>query len=312
MAFCGCTPRIFASTDGRATIRGSACRCRMCPFCAHRRARAGAERCHAAIAAMDSTRFLTLTLRHRHAPLHLELDRLFAAFKALRKLPAWKRHVTGGIYGVEAHPSADGVGWHVHLHALIDGAFWDHHDISKCWLQATGDSGIVCIKACNSRSAAAGYITKYCSKPASCRSWKPDQIVEFAIGMRGRRLLNTFGHLHGRSLDAAEKADTGPAGSVSVQADAFRAALDHGDPQAITAAQVLEHASPRIWRVLTDDGCHPHARSTAHPPYPADQLHRLLLPLSSSRRHGTDDAQLNLRQAPKPPPRTLHLWPLRE
>lgn len=310
MASCGHSPRIFATADGRASVRGAACRCRMCPLCAHRRARANADRCLEATRRMDAIRFLTLTLDHRDEPLAASLDRLLAGFKLLRKQQGWKQHVTGAIYGIEAHPSANGVGWHVHLHALIDGVYWAHDEIKAAWASATGSACIVDIRQVNSRAAAAGYVTKYCTKPPAMRRWSPGQIVEFALGLRGRRLLTTCGHLHGRDVDAADKPAEPREPSVSLPATLLRQRLDEHDPQAIAAAVALEHASPWIWRTLTDDGTHPAMR---HPPAVLilpQQLPSLLAAFAAAEHHNGHTDQLCFRPLPPPRLRCFELFPL--
>lgn len=261
IANCCSYTRITANAEGRVYLQGTPCKQRMCARCASARAKRGAERCLAATQAMDSIRFITLTLDHRPAPLGVELDRLLAAFRRLRKDPRWARRVRGGIYAVEAHPSADGVGWHVHLHALADGEYLPQQDLAAAWTEATATARIVDIRLCPSRSRAAGYVTKYASKPPSSGRWGPARLREYATAMKGRRLLSAFGSLHGASVDPPEPNHKDPLPTATIPSHALRAALTARHPAAIAFATAIGPHAPAIWRCLTDDGTHPALRN---------------------------------------------------
>lgn len=203
-----CVAPIFAlKSDGRVGVVPGFCRDRMCPLCQHHRGRDVAIRVNAAVLAMNAPRFLTLTLKHTDAPLTDQLDRLYQAFRDLRKRPEWKAHVAGGIGTLEVKRSECGRFWHPHLHLLIDGTFWAHKDIKVTWERVTGDSSIVWIEAVHDRSRAANYISTYVAKPADVAGWQTSWVCEYALALAGRRLVISFG-VHYGSTDQADDCGT--------------------------------------------------------------------------------------------------------
>lgn len=190
---CCCAPMYVLRSNGQVGIVPGFCRDRMCPLCQHHRGREMGARVITATASMNAPRFLTLTLKHTDVPLSDTLDRLYRAFRELRKSHAWKQHVRGGVATIEVvRSSADGL-WHAHIHAIIDGTYWAHASIKDEWQRVTGDSSIVHIEACHDRSRAAKYISTYIAKPADLHTWDVSCVAEYALALTGRRLLMTFG-----------------------------------------------------------------------------------------------------------------------
>lgn len=149
----------------------------------------------------DSLRFLTLTMAHSDTPLVEQLDRLYDAYRNLRRTEAWKRHVVGGIATVEVERNEETGEWHPHLHVLIDGTYWDHASIKATWHAVTGDSFIAWIKAVPSRRKVANYIAKYASKPGKSDEWPHHAIREFVTAMHRRRVVIATGNMHGSKID---------------------------------------------------------------------------------------------------------------
>jgi hypothetical protein len=75
--------------------------------------------------------------------------------------------------------------------------YFDHRILSSEWFESTQDSKIVHIKPINGRKAQIDYLCKYASKGISLRSLPDDRIAEFALAMRGVRMLQSFGKSHG-------------------------------------------------------------------------------------------------------------------
>lgn len=150
----------------------------------------------------DALRFITLTFKHTDEPLKLQLDRLYDAYRDLRRTPAWKQHVYGSVAAIEIKRSEDGKSWHPHLHILADGIYWDQTAISRLWFKITGDSPIVHIKAVPMRRKFINYVAKYAGKPAELHSWEPDWIREYAHAVHRRRLLITAGNMHNKATES--------------------------------------------------------------------------------------------------------------
>lgn len=181
------------------------CRDRLCPTCARVRSRQTAERVAVATQHADSLRFLTFTLKSSDAPLGEQLDRLYASLRSLRRTAEWKAHVWGGIACVEVTRNAETGQWHPHLHVLADGKYWRQASISNAWRAITGDSPVVDIRAVRSRKNAAQYVAKYSAKPTDLKFWPLHAIADFAAAIHRRRLVLTFGSLHGHKLDADDE-----------------------------------------------------------------------------------------------------------
>lgn len=184
-------------------IAGSACHDRYCPTC--QRARASIVVANLApIIKPGIHRFVTLTLRSDAEHLGEQIDRLYSCFQQLRALPFWKRHVSGGVAFTELKPNRSRLGWHVHLHLIVEGTFLPHRDLSACWHAITGDSYIVDVKAIDDSKAVGSYVTKYLTKPIpeSCLD-SPRSAAEVIKALHHRRLSMTFGSFRGLKLTAA-------------------------------------------------------------------------------------------------------------
>lgn len=188
---------------------------------------------------MDAPRFITLTLKHKPEPLFLTLARLRAAFRELRRHALWTSTTRGGVYSIEVKRNAETGCWHAHLHIVADGDFLAQARLAAVWLQITGDSQIVDIRAIRSRRDVALYVTKYISKPQDLHGWPPTAICEYARDMAGVRAVHTFGKHHGRRTEEAD--DGCSPGTCEPLASSRRilAALRAGSRRAAHAVHLL-------------------------------------------------------------------------
>jgi len=211
---------------------------------------------------MDAPRFLTLTAPHVRLGLAELIRAMQQAWARLRRDKAWRSHVDGGAAAWEITYNKRTGTWHPHLHALIDGRFFPHAAIREAWRAALNgvrgpwtlsqaDPLVVHVKAIHSRQAIARYIATYIAKPAGVGAWPAARIAEYAAALAGRRLLTTFGNLHGVSLDPPDPNDT-PAGSthlVSLPALEHHAAASPGSARRLLFA--LAAAIPAARRIAT-------------------------------------------------------------
>ncbi len=114
-----------------------ACGSRFCPKCV----RAVRQRNIAEIQKVvqqigGRRRFVTLTVRSNH-DLRRMLNNVSSSFVRLRARDWWQRHVTAGIYAVEVTHNPD-AGWHVHIHAIVWGAYMPRPWLVSEWQAATG------------------------------------------------------------------------------------------------------------------------------------------------------------------------------
>jgi hypothetical protein len=156
--------------------------------------------------AVDRVRFLTFTLKHNDTPLADQLDRLYLAFRTLRRRPLWRTQVTGGAMFLEVKVGKDGR-YHPHLHVLAEGGWIDQKALSADWLAVTGDSFIVDVARVDDPGHRARYVTKYATKPADSTIIRdPAKLDEFLIAIKGRRLYQPFGNWRAllADVDASE------------------------------------------------------------------------------------------------------------
>lgn len=177
----------------------------------------------------NTYRFITLTLRHRDAPLRNQIERLYASFKKLRASKEWKNSQTGGAAILEVKWNTDTNTWHPHLHVISAGNFLDKHDLSRLWHRATGDSFIVDIKAMKNSADVCHYVSKYVAKGTSPTVWESAETAhEWICASKGVRTCATFGTWRGYALTANHQTakDWKPIASyVSILAAARRAEL---------------------------------------------------------------------------------------
>ena len=251
MAKCCQSPMLAITAEGHPRLAAIRCRDRLCPLCAGRRSGEASKLAGKALKAMNSPRFLTLTVRSTPVPLADQLRVLIEAWKNFRRSKEWKEHVTGGIYAVQITRGKPGEGWHPHLHILIDGKFWDQRSLSLAWSKCNGGSPICDIRAVHDREATVNYVTRYITRPNDIASWEPGEIEEYARATRGLRFFQTFGTSHKATLDHRDPNDK-PAPSRRVCSLRFidTAARDgHEAPRTLIAA--LRLYKPSLGRLFS-------------------------------------------------------------
>jgi len=160
---------------------------RLCPECAPIRAERLFE-AHKKLTGQPNLKHLVLTLKnvpHLHWSSITTVRRYFTRLRH-RKLfrNAWR----GGIYTIEFTYS-QAAGWHIHIHALIDGRYIPKAVISKHWLEITGDSQVTWI----TRSKNSRQVLKYILKPTLELLNDPVELDSFLTVIQGRHLVAGFG-----------------------------------------------------------------------------------------------------------------------
>lgn len=245
---CGSGAWLYVAKSGDdLSIKCNKCHDRWCLACA--RDRAGKITANLlTVLSSKRCRFITLTLRHSHSALKDQLDRLYRSFAALRRRSFWRGCVKGGAAFLEVKLSKAGM-WHPHLHVVCEGTFVDQRTLSREWLAVTGDSSIVDVRTVSDDGQAAGYVTKYLTKPASHDVYGvPDRLDEMVLSLRGRRLCMTFGTWRGIVLEPAadDDVDWQPIASL----DSLRSRAGAGDPTAIRWCEAAARKWPLFARLL--------------------------------------------------------------
>jgi len=160
---------------------------RLCPECAPIRA-VRLFGAHKQLAGCPNLKHLVLTLKNVPGLTWSSVDQVRRYFTRLRHRQLFKAAWRGGVYGIEFTWTGD-KGWHIHIHALIDGAYIPQAVISRHWLEITGDSQVVWItRSKNSRQA-----LKYILKPSLELLEDPIALDNFLTVVAGKHLVAGFG-----------------------------------------------------------------------------------------------------------------------
>lgn len=177
----------------RLRIRSDYCHDRFCVACGTAHGRIIASRVRAWLGTRPA-RFVTLTTLATAEPLADRLDRLYAAFRRLRRGKWWRSRVNGGVATIEVKRGLNSGKWHPHLHVLCRGRHLPAGELSREWHVATGDSYIVDVSLVTDAGHASDYVAKYVGKPGSRPVYSDhDSLCEMMTALTGRRLLLTFG-----------------------------------------------------------------------------------------------------------------------
>jgi hypothetical protein len=143
-------------------------------------------------------RFLTLTISNVKDVIE-GINKLYHAFKKLRRRDYWKHRVLGGIGAIDMKKDKNGF-WNIHIHALIFSRYLDMKSHKKTgkdsklvqeWKRCTGGDSILDIKRVKSHEGSLYYILKYLAKGITDLSY--EQKAQFFKLTFRRRLLFTFG-----------------------------------------------------------------------------------------------------------------------
>jgi hypothetical protein len=206
---CGAGCQVYyCKEDKRYRLAGSYCHCRHCEPCMKGKSSLiiGNLRSILASRPKATTRFITLTLKHRPDPLRAQIKRLYHCWKLLRNKPMWKATQKGGAATLEVKWCPNSKRWHPHLHIISEGNYLNTYDLAQQWLAITGDSNIVDIRLISADKDVAYYVGKYVTKGTNNEVWDdPAVAVEWVQATKGVRMCATFGTWRGYKLLAKPK-----------------------------------------------------------------------------------------------------------
>lgn len=238
---CGCAAWVQRDAADPRNVRISCntCRHRLCEPCARTLGNRYAHRIADLLPTHD-VRFVTLTLRATNEPLTLQIDRLYEAFKRLRRRKPWRTTQTAGVTLLEITWNDRSKTWHPHLHTLSIGRFLDQRVLAAEWLHVTGDSYIVHIRYVRDHHAAARYVAKYATKVVNHTVWHEDETVrEALVALKGRRTVFAWGAWKGRLTEEPEPDGVEWLYVAPLHVVIQRAA--NGDPEAVSILEALRH-----------------------------------------------------------------------
>jgi hypothetical protein len=223
LAFCGTWYRKLTFQCGTHRLIPCPCNSVFCQQCAARRSKPLIDRILKRIDKRKRYWFLTITVRSWSTLTKEGISDLIANFAKLRETREWKKHVTGGVYSVEAvfNPQQkEGLGWHPHIHVLVETPdrlprSWIHR-LRVHWRRATG-SFVLNLQPLYSRDEK-GRKTRRIDRRALCElvkyatkagdfSKSPERVVEFLRAFTSVRRVQMFGSFLGKQEEPEEPLD---------------------------------------------------------------------------------------------------------
>lgn len=190
-------------TTGEIRVASGRCRLRWCPLCNRTDRFVITHNVKDYLRTIDNPKFLTLTMKHSDDPLSLQIDRLYDAFKKLRRHTFWKKRVKGGVWFFQVKRSKKSGGWHPHLHCLLHSDYLGQKHLSGVWEAITTDSKIVDIRPIKNQKKTIDYVARYAASPCDLTNFDETDQDEIFDALHGRRLAGTFGTAKKIKLRAA-------------------------------------------------------------------------------------------------------------
>ena len=207
MSGCAASVHLFYNPQAR-TVREftHTCKARLCPYCGRRRSRHVANQMLPLVHSMKRPRHLVLTVKSKPGDLRDLVKDLIRWFAKLRRTKFWKQNVYQGVYTIEITINERTGLWHPHVHIIFDGQYMPQAKLRTLWHDITDGSEIVWIEEAYSKAGLVTELCKYIGKPQKSEHWTDTQLVEYALAVRGMRMVQTFGTRHPKAIT-----DDGPA-----------------------------------------------------------------------------------------------------
>lgn len=229
---------------GRVWAWVDSCKSRHCPRCANVKYVHVVDHVTRIVARIPRIRFLTFTRKHTDAPLFKQERKLKAAVRRFLRRPVVKRYIDGGVWALEVKRNPKTGQWHAHDHLAYDGRYFPHRLIKRTWLEVTGDSYVVDVRAIDNAPAAARELTKYIAKPAQLAAWPPAQIREYIKAVRGTRMFGTFGTCYNSVLKDGDPLPKPGPNTYHIPAGRLITRAAQGVPTAVELALAFAELSP--------------------------------------------------------------------
>jgi len=219
------------------------CRDRLCPEC--RRARAGRVArkirpvMETATAAGSRPILITLTqVDIEGESLERAMKRLNESWAKLIRSKAWKSHVSAAINFRESTYNREKNWWHAHSHVLvlIRGDFWDRDELIALWGKCSAGAWNVDIKY-----ATPGVEAELAQYGMKAVDLDDDQILAYAIAMKGVRLISSTGEWKGVLSDQDVDVDEAEDDEVDISFQELVEMRAAGDVWATAVLTAVDH-----------------------------------------------------------------------
>lgn len=226
------------------------CKARLCPLCGRRRSQHVAGQMIPMVESMKKPRHLVLTTKSRPAGLREQIADLVRWFTKLRRTPFWRKNVVQGVYTIEATVNERSGLWHPHLHIIFDGEYLPVKRLQYLWHEITGGSEIVWIEEAYSVPGLCNELCKYIGKPQKSEHWTDEKLREYAIAIRGTRMVQTFGKRKPAAINDENPPDEKPQGEESISLSRLLWLAGRDNAAAVHALPLLALKSKHMARYI--------------------------------------------------------------
>lgn len=178
---------------GMVKVVSNSCHLRWCPICAESKKNMISANVREWLSGVRRPKFFTLTVQSSNDPLKVQVDRLYKQFRSFRRHKTIKKHIRGGVWFFQLTWRPKAKQWHPHLHCVLDADYISQRILSQEWLQTTGNSFVVDIRAIRDTTKAVNDIARYSSRPCSLAKFKGLETKDIYDCFRGKRLCGSFG-----------------------------------------------------------------------------------------------------------------------
>jgi len=194
-------------STGAIRVGAQSCHLRHCPICTKSRELNIKTNVTSWLKTARFAKIVTFTLKHKDDSILEQLDKLYDAFRNIRRSNLMKKTCYGGVWFFQVKKSKDDHLWHPHIHCLVAGAYIPQKKLSQAWLKITGDSKIVDVRLVKNIETAAKDVARYAAKPCILSKLSLDECLELAIAIDKRRLCGTWGQCRKLKLTASPEID---------------------------------------------------------------------------------------------------------
>ena len=241
---CCRTPQVMVNeATAEFALQEYRCKSRICGRCNKARCFKLTDQFLPIVKKFDDPRMITLTPKSNNKPLREQIQKLSKDFANLRRSKLWKLKYTVGFWTIEVTHNNTTDQWHPHIHAIVDGDYIHHPHLKKLWHAITGDSFIVWLKRCPTAKRAVEYITGYVTKTSDVTRIPKHRIADWAVGLKGLRLINTFGGLKPSNEDEEDR-ESWEGFDCLTPMSLIEARINEGNQQALAIWEgIIFHAS---------------------------------------------------------------------
>lgn len=178
---------------GDVRVAANSCRLRWCPLCSRTRKNYIRHQVQEWFQKADNPKFLTLTVKHTQEALNLQIDRIYQAFRSLRRTAFFKSKCSGGLWFFQICWNPKRHEWHPHLHCICTGKYMDYKRLRQIWLFYTQDSQVLDIRPIRDVKKVGDYVARYAARPSELAHLPNNQAYDLVSALYGRRIAGSWG-----------------------------------------------------------------------------------------------------------------------